>query len=305
MAADPENLEKRRVPVVLNLCAGRGHGDEQVRAIEHEFAQHGLVADIHAAHDGSEIVARTRSALETRPGILVAAGGDGTVSAVASCLRGTGVALAILPVGTLNHFARDLGLPTDLAGAVKAIAGGRIAGVDLGEVNDRLFINNASLGLYPDIVRDRTRQQRRLGRGKYWAMLWATLAVLRRSPFLKLRMEIDGKAVQCKSPFVFVGNNDYVMEGFNIGTRSSLRDGRLSIYTTQRRTRRKLLGLALRALFGRLQQARDFATANASSLRIDAREPRLLVAADGEVLAMSTPLCFRVLPGALRVVVPA
>ena len=103
------------------------------------------------------------------------------------------------------------------------------------------------------------RQQRRLGRGKYWAMLWATLAVMKRSPFLSLTMEIDGKPVHCRSPFVFIGNNDYVMEGFSIGTRSSLRDGKLSIYTTQRRTRGGLVRLAFRALLGQRRHRRCIA----------------------------------------------
>jgi diacylglycerol kinase family enzyme len=137
-------------------------------------------------------------------------------------------------------------------------------------------------------------------------MAWATLAVLRRSPFLRLRMEIEGReVVECRSPFVFIGNNDYVMEGFSIGMRSSLRDGCLSIYTTRRRGRLALLGLALRALAGRLRQANDFSNVHASTLRIEARRRRLWVATDGELSVMTTPLVFRVLPRALRVVVPA
>ena len=292
------------IAVILNLRSGLGHGDEQAERLRELFASQGVEAVIHPAHDGEAIVAATRRALESKPAAVVAAGGDGTVSAVASCLRGTGVALAVLPLGTLNHFARDLGIPADIEDAVKAIAGGRRLGIDLGEVNQRSFLNNASLGIYPDIVRDRERQQRRLGRGKYWAMFWATSRVMKRSPFLKLRLEIDGHATLCRSPFVFVGNNDYVMEGFNIGMRSSLRDGCLSVYTTQRRTRWGLLRLALRALLGRLQQARDFSIERAASLRIDSRRRWLLVATDGEVTAMETPLTFRVLPRALEVIVP-
>lgn len=290
------------IPVIVNATAGRGFSLAQRDELRKMFSEAGLEVEIHAASRGEEIMELTRRALTNRPPFVVAAGGDGTVSAVASCLDGTHTALAVLPIGTLNHFARDLGIPSDLRQAVEAIAHGQPVGVDLGEVNKRPFINNASLGIYPDIVRDRTRQQRRLGRGKYWAMLWATLSVLRRSPFLSLVMEIDGKPVHCRSPFVFVGNNDYVMQGFSIGTRSSLRDGRLSIYTTQRRTRSGLVRLAFRALFGRLHQADDFAIANAGSLRIESRRRWLLVATDGEVTAMETPLEFRVRPGALSVI---
>jgi diacylglycerol kinase family enzyme len=237
--------------------------------------------------------------------VLVAAGGDGTVSAIASSVRGTKTALAVLPMGTLNHFARDLGIPTDIDEAVAAIGRGQRIAVDMGEVNGRYFVNNASLGIYPDIVRDRTRRQRRLGHGKPWAMMWAILSVMRRSPFLKLAVDIEGQETfRCRSPFVFIGNNDYVMEGFNIGQRGSLRDGHLSIYTTTRRTRFGLFALALRALVGRLRQADDFAMAKATQLQIDSSRRRLLVATDGEVTAMDTPLTFRVLPGALQVVAP-
>ena len=293
-----------RIPVILNTGAGRGSSPGRIDELRRLFSEAGIDAEILAAAQGTQIVDLARRALARRPKFIVAAGGDGTVSAVAACVRGTDIPLGVLPTGTLNHFARDLGIPTDIRQAVTALAQGHPARVDVGEVNDHPFINNASLGLYPDIVRDRERQQRRLGRGKYWAMLWATLSALRRSPFLRVSMEVDGKPVQCRSPFVFIGNNDYAMEGFSIGKRSSLRDGHLSVYTTQRRTRFKLIGLALRALVGRLRQADDFAVMNAETLRIDSRHRSLLVATDGEVTTMETPLQFRILPGALPVILP-
>ncbi|MEO7741725.1 MAG: diacylglycerol kinase family protein [Usitatibacter sp.] len=293
-----------RIPVILNATAGSGHDAKTHRELHELFARHGMVPDIHTARRGSEIGDQVRGAMRSDPPLIVVAGGDGTVSAVASMLRGTSTALGILPAGTLNHFARDLGIPGELERAVEVLATGTPVAVDVGEVNGRPFINNASLGLYPDIVRDRTRQQRRLGRGKYWAMLWATFGVLGRSPFLRLHLELDGRALHCVSPFVFIGNNEYVMEGFSIGTRSSVRDGRLSVYTTQRNGRFGLLRLAIRALFGRLEQADDFSSAQARQVRIESARRQLLVATDGEVTAMDTPLEFSVRPASLRVMVP-
>jgi diacylglycerol kinase family enzyme len=235
---------------------------------------------------------------------MVAAGGDGTVSSVADALSGTPTALGVVPAGTLNHFAKDLGIPLDLGAAVRAIAAGRRASVDVGVVNGRAFVNNASLGLYPKLVEEREKQQRRFGHSKRTAMLWAALAVLRRPPRLALRLEAESGALVARSPFVFVGNNDYAMEGFGIGTRARLDAGLLDVYTTRRTSASGLVGLALRAAFGRLRQADDFLQANVRTLRVESRRSRLQVAVDGELLDFDTPLEFTMRPRALQVMVP-
>lgn len=287
--------------MIVNSAAGPGHADETYNEMRRLFASHGMEADILAAEDGKALTERTREALKSRPPIVVAAGGDGTVSRVASLVRGTGTTLGVLPMGTLNHFARDLGIPLELKDAVDVIARGSSVEVDVGEVNGRTFINNASLGLYPHIVRHRQRRQERYGNSKYWAMLWATLAVVGRNPFLKLELQMDERVQRCRTPFVFVGNNDYVMEGFHMGKRSSMRDGLLSVYTTRRHGPMPLVRLAFRALFGRLKQADDFSMEQARHVRVRSRRHHLLVATDGEVSVLETPLEFRVVPGALRV----
>ena len=202
---------------------------------------------------------------------IVAGGGDGTLNAVASALTGTDVAFGILPLGTLNHFAKDLGIPLDLDEAIAIIAQGHSIRVDTGEINGRIFLNNSSLGLYPETVRRRERQQRQLGRGKWLAFFWAAVAALRRYPFLDLTIYVDQQAHQRRTPFVFIGNNRYLMEGFNIGVRERLDGGTLSLYVVQRTGRLGLLALALRALFGRLRQARDFDMLCAQKIDIGTR----------------------------------
>ena len=235
----------------------------------------------------------------------MAGGGDGTLSAIASQLAGTGIALGVLPLGTFNHFAKDLNIPLNLDEAVRVIAAGHSTAVDVGEVNGRIFLNNSGLGLYPDIVRHRDRQQRTLGRSKWHAMAWAAWSLLRRYPFVQVRLVIDGEARCWRTPFVFVGNNEYTMEGLRIGGRERLDAGRLCLYIAHRPGRLGLLRLALHALFGRLRQASDFDALSATELVIETRRKRLYVATDGEVWPMTTPLRYRVRPGALRVIVPA
>jgi diacylglycerol kinase family enzyme len=250
------------------------------------------------------MIAAARAALADGAELVVAGGGDGTINAVASVLVGSGVAFGVLPLGTLNHFAKDLGIPLELDAAVRNLASGRRRQVDVGEVNDRIFLNNSSLGLYPDMVRDREKQQRRLGRGKWLAALWASLAALRRYPFLSLRVSVDGARLARRTPFVFIGNNEYTMQGLAIGARARLDGATLSVYVAQRPGRFGLLRFAWRALCGRLAQERDFDVLLSDQLEIDTRRRHLRVATDGEVTVMKTPLRYRIRPGALTVIVP-
>ena len=292
------------IPVIANARAGGGHSGDSMDELRKAFAEEGITTEVMAPR-GEALEETLRRAVGQRPPVIVAAGGDGTVNAVAHALRGTGIALAVVPFGTFNHFAKDLGIPLDTAGAVRVLLDGRRVAVDVGEVNGRTFVNNSSLGLYPGMVRTRQKLQRRFGHSKRMAMLWAMLAAMRRSPLLTLELQVDHETQRCRSPFVFVGNNQYGMAGFDIGSRERLDGGSLSVYTTRRCSVGGLASLALRALIGRLHQAEDFDVVSARELRVDTPHSRLLVATDGELNIMDTPLEFRIVPRALEVLVPA
>ena len=253
---------------------------------------------------GGGISGVAREAAQRAAEIVVAAGGDGTISAVATAIAGTDKVLGVLPVGTLNHFAKDLRLPLDLESAVQTIMNGEVASVDVGEVNGRIFINNSSLGLYPQIVSRRQAQQQRLARGKWAAFFWATIQALRRFPFLDLRFDVEGREIFRRTAFLFVGNNEYQIAGFSLGTRSCVNAGKLGLYLTHRTGRFGLFRLAFHALFGKVDQAEDFDVFCVTEARIETKKARLLVALDGEVERMETPLHYRIRPAALRVLVP-
>ena len=292
------------IRIIVNATAGQGCDAAWAQNVEAQFRSLGVEANVSLIHSGEQILSAAEQAARQGASIVVAAGGDGTVSAVASKLASTGAALGVLPMGTLNHFAKDLGIPLELDAAIATIAQGRVMAVDIGEVNGHLFINNSSIGLYPDIVRDREQQRRRLGRGKWAALVAASLHALRRYPVLSLRIELGKEVLERRSAFVFVGNNEYTMEGFEIGERASVSTGTLSLYVTQRMGRFGLVRLAFRALFGRLQQARDFDSVTARALTVHTRRPTMRVATDGEVRRMDTPLNYRIRAGALKVIVP-
>ena len=292
------------IPVVINAGAGNPHVEKRVKTLTELFAVGDLRVDVRLASSGAELETLMRAAAAEHPRLLIAAGGDGTISTAAASLVDSGTVLGVLPFGTLNHFAKDLGIPLELEEAVGNIIDGQSIAVDVGEVNGRVFINNSSLGLYPDMVRDRERQQARLGRGKWRSLVWASIAALRRFPFLTVRLEVDGTKRVHVTPLVFVGNNEYGMEGFNIGARERIDAGRLSIYIVKKHGRAALVRLSLEALVGWLNQARDFEALTATDFVIDTRQARTLVATDGEVQPMKSPLHYRIRPKSLRVIVP-
>lgn len=292
----------RTIEVIVNADAGSVLGEETASSLRDRFLEHGVRADIHFVNPGRKVQAAAELAA-SRSDIIVAGGGDGTVSTIAVEVAKAGKTLGVLPLGTLNNFSKDLGIPQGLSSAVNTIARGDVRVIDLGEVNGRTFINNSSIGLYPRIVLRRVEHQR-LGRGKWNAAFWAAFQMFRLSPFLKVRIEVDGKSFLRKTPFVFVGNNEYEMDLYNIGRRGSLDEGELSVYFLHRGGRWGVTLLLFHTLVGGLRQWKDFEEVSTDAVSIQTRKKKLHVALDGEVVTMTTPLNYRTQPKALKVIVP-
>jgi YegS/Rv2252/BmrU family lipid kinase len=295
----------RFVPVILNRSSG-GTEDRQISdRVRDAFRAVGVEADVRGARGGEDIAAQARALARGDSPVVVVGGGDGSVGSVASVLAGSDKALGVLPLGTLNHFAKDLGIPLALDDAAKTVVEGRTARIDVAEVNARLFVNNSSIGLYPRIVRRREERREKLGWGKWPAFVWATIHTMHRHRPLDLTLSVDGQDIRRHTPFVFVGNNFYEMEGFNVGTRERLDRGELSVYLAPNARPFDLLILAMRSLFGLLRNDSRFEVLRSTGLRIETRDDPLRVATDGELTIVPTPLSYRVRPGALQVRVPA
>ena len=291
----------RAIEVFLNERAGSTSPDTQ-RQITEAFAKAGAPARVAAA-PGGQLASRARQAAgEGR--ILVAAGGDGTVSTIAAVAADTGATFGVIPVGTLNHFAKDAGIPLDLDAAVRTIVDDRADALDIGTANGRVFVNNASAGLYARIVRERQMEQRR-GHGK-----WTAFAVgLARAWYdyrpLAVRLVLDGSTRDCVTPFVFVGNGDYVAQGLDIGRRCSINSGHLSVYIAPECTRTQMLSLVAQAVAGRLADDVPLEALTATDVTIDPRTRHTPLATDGELIAASAPIRCLVRAGALRTLRPA
>jgi diacylglycerol kinase family enzyme len=235
--------------------------------------------------------------------VVVAAGGDGTVSAVAAAVAGTKAALGVVPAGPRNHFARDAKIPDDLEQAVAAIVNGNAAHVDAADVNGRTFINNSSIGVYPNAVEIR-EQLRRQGRGKWLAMAMAMWRVLRTYRGVRVTLTINGSRISARTPFVFVGNNEYVVEGLQIGVRERLSSGKLFVYLAPRIATRRLPIVLLHAIAGRAMKSHDFEIIPTTSLIVETQSARRIsVSLDGETTTLKMPLHYQARPGALRVIV--
>lgn len=291
------------IEVIININSGSVIEGDTEKLLVEAFAAHGIEANIQLAKSGDEVGSLAKRAAQSDADVIVAGGGDGTISTIAAEAVRSKKTLGVLPLGTLNNFSKDLQIPQDLSEAVRIIEEGHTRQIDVGEVNENLFINNSSIGLYPNIVRRRERQER-LGRGKWAAALWATLRMFRLSPFLKVRIKVGDTAFLRKTPFVFVGNNEYEMDLYKIGRRVELDGGELSVYFLHRGGRWGVILLLIRTVLGMVKQWKDFEAVKTDETVIHTRRKRLHVAFDGEVRILECPLYYRIRPRALTVIVP-
>lgn len=267
-------------------------------------------AALHAAgaFDVREVPPETladdvRSAIREGARRILVAGGDGTIGSAAGELVGTGVELAILPCGTLNHLAKDLSLPMDLEHAARVGAEGCAVAVDAAIVNDRVFLNTSSVGAYVTFVRARERLERRFG--YHIASVVAGIRLLIRLPTFRVTLEVDGVCREYLTPLVFIGVGERELQLPALGAR--VQGGRtgLHVMVVRRRSGARALATGLAAAtrgVGAVARTPAMDVFLVNSCRIEPRTRR--VAVDGELAIANPPLEYRHLPGQLKVVVP-
>jgi YegS/Rv2252/BmrU family lipid kinase len=293
-----------RVPVLINRHGGAASRDAHIgKTVGATLENAGVDAEVELI-GGGDCAVRCRAIAERGDPVVIVGGGDGTISAAAAALVGTETALGILPLGTLNHFARDLGLPTDLNEAAKLIATGKSRRVDVAEMNDRIFINNSAIGLYPLMVIDRDLQRKKLGRSKRLAMIVASARTLVRFGHQRLTLTINDEKERVDTPLLFVGNNDYRIDLGAPGQRESLEDGELCVMVMRKKTRRGFIAASIRALFNRARDDDMEKIAGVERLRVSSRRSIVATSLDGEVVAAQPPLDYRIRKHALRVIAP-
>lgn len=293
------------VPVLINPGGGTAGRDAEIgETVAAALAAHGIDGEVELCN-GERIVERAKALAQSGARLLIAGGGDGTMSAVAGAIAESGTALGILPLGTLNHLARDLGIPFKLDEAAAVIAAGHRRRIDLAEVNGRTFVNNSAIGLYPLMVIDRDKQQQRLGRSKRLAMIVASLRTLARFHDHRLTLTADEGKATLDTPLLFVGNNDYRLAFPAAGQRDALDDGHLCVLVMRRKGVPGFLAATFRALLGMTRDDDMIRLDAVERLRVDSGRSHLTVSIDGETCTLQPPLDYRIRKGALNVIVPS
>ncbi|CAI06427.1 conserved hypothetical protein, related to eukaryotic diacylglycerol kinase [Aromatoleum aromaticum EbN1] len=305
LAAGPRQLP---ITVVMNAGSGREDKSEAGAAIEKVLEASGRDVELLVAKRPRELAALVRAAADRRPGILAAAGGDGTLNAVASVAYQRSLPFAVIPLGTFNYFARELGIPLDPAAAAQVAVDGSIRRVPIGEVNGRLFLNNASIGLYRRLLETREVHKRRFGRNRFVAFVSGLVTLMREHRPYRLALQIDGRPLNLSTLTVFFGRNALQMEHLGLDEAVCVARGELAVLALREVGRHDLLALVLRGALARLETAenlRQYCALTVQIERLDEGTPHIRVALDGELVDCELPLVVRSVPEALQVLVPA
>lgn len=292
-----------RIAVVINAHAGSLLGGLAVQALEEELAAARIDVEIEP-DDGRTLPDRIAAAKARGVDAVVVAGGDGTIACGAQMLAGTDIAFGILPLGTMNMLARDIGIPTDLTAAIAALADGVERRIDVGEVNGHVFLCNSVLGFASRLGVRRERARGRLGPAEMWRMAVAAWRASRRYPAMILDLEVAGTRRRLRTRSITVVENDYGEGPGLLFNRPRLDGGELVLYVTERMTPWRLVALAFGMLVGRWRNRPGLTRIVATEFVIHSRRRALRVMNDGEGILLAPPLRYRIRPKALKVIVP-
>ncbi|MCX5466455.1 diacylglycerol/lipid kinase family protein [Acinetobacter nematophilus] len=285
------------------------HKDEVYEKLMTIWTTHGFeiqVFDISAEVDIQTLMKKIyqRHAQYSQLGVIVAAGGDGTLNAVASQMLHQHIPMGILPLGTFNYVARALNIPLNLLDAAHVIATGEPRASHIACINDQIYLNNASLGLYPLFIKKREAYNRRFGRFALNAYTSGLDVLIRDRKELKLEIEVDGQKYPVKSPLIFFGNNQLQLKELNLRISKCAEVGEIAGVVIAKGDKATLFKTLFQTIRGKLEKASDVYSFGAEKVIVYSKKPKLTVAIDGEIVSMDTPLNLHVEKNALNIMVP-
>jgi diacylglycerol kinase family enzyme len=298
----------RPITVILNIGSGsdvkqqiRQEITEVLTAAGHAFE----IIDIPPIGDFAALCEPLVIKARRHGGMVVAAGGDGTVNTVSALCHKHDVLLGIIPLGTFNYFSRELKLPGEPAEAAKVLVTGKVRSVTVGEVNGRLFLNNASFGLYTSIIRQREQDKSRFGRFRIVALVSAILTMMRNQKPFAIKLIVEGNPQLRRTSMVFIGNNTLQLKNLELEVAQCAKEDRLAVVVMKPASRLTTVGLLLRGVLKNLNNDSRLEMFCTDSFSVESKRRKIDIVIDGEVIQCRTPLLFQVRRGALKVMVPA
>jgi|AntRauTorcE11897_2_1112592.scaffolds.fasta_scaffold00280_22 diacylglycerol kinase family enzyme len=254
--------------------------------------------------EGSDVEKEVERLLTLGIDLLVIGGGDGTVRTGARYVADTDIPMLVLALGTKNNFVRDAGIPKDPESAIHLLDQMQTRKIDVGEVNGHIFINNATLGLYPNLVREREEKTDKHGWSKWRAKIVAVMVVMRRLPLMRMTVESKEFRIKLFTPFLFVGNNEYENITNSDVNRPSLDKGKLWLCMAKSPRFLELFKMAWQLSIKSIKETENLDTRLLTNVQVNPRKYNVTVAVDGENITLKTPLNFRIRRKSLRIVVP-
>lgn len=305
---EPQHDRPRRWLVILNDAAGtlaNSKEKDETEVIKSTTSALGIEVEIKAVA-GNELTSTAKAAAAGGDyDAIIAGGGDGTLNAVAAGVAGTRGVFGAFPLGTHNHFAKDIGSPLDLKEAIIALARGYLKDLPVGEVNGKLFLNFSAIGLHPRVIKHRDAQRTSLNRKKWFAMIVATARGLIDLKLHRVRLNVDGENRGSRlTPSVILCNNPHQMEVFGVADASFPSRDLLNVYVAKARGRMGMVWLFLRSAVGRLERTAQFEVLTGAEVTLTMRHRTVRVSIDGEVIDLDAPLVYRIRPDVLRVLMP-
>ena len=292
------------IEVILNAKSGSQKAEETRAAIEQVLLESGRPFQITTA-TGDELGRITKERAATDCSVLVAAGGDGTICCVAEAAQRHGKTLGVIPLGTFNYFAKNLGISLDPAEATRVILEGNTVRASVLDLDGRLILNNTSIGIHPAVLLKRRQIYRRWGRNQISAYLSVLLTAFQPPPRLRVRLATDEGEVTRETPLVMVCSNAFQMEAFGLAGKECLAEGDFALYVARMAGRLTIVRHGWRTLLKRLRPGIDYEVICTSEVTIETLQRRRFRAAvDGDLERLESPLRFRVAPEALCVLAP-
>lgn len=290
------NQNLRPLSIIYNQKSGfhAAQQDEVYERLMTFWTQHGFEIQVFELNQKVDFDEMMKSVLSRHQqadlrGVVVAAGGDGTLNAVAKRLMHTNIPMGVIPLGTFNYVARVLDIPIDVFAAADVIATGKFREVHVATINDQIYLNNASLGLYPLFIKKRELYNQHFGRFPLNAYTSGLDVLLREHKSLKLSINVDGQKYPVATPLIFFGNNQLQLCDMKLRIAECAANGKLAGVVVAKSDRFSLLKMLLKLIQGKIEQTPDVYTFCAENITVGCKKDKVTVAIDGELMELETP----------------